>query len=168
MPKRVLSVLKRLKHLGSVPHKYRASNFKHVQLAEPVNIPNWDELMDISHIHKGLTEAKSEATAILEKLVKHSEAERRRLETVFDNLNEPIMLCSNSGIIETANRTMRQLLDLRTRDLVGKNIADIFPHVLSGVSLLLESERYLDFVECDRCGTNCITCPNFPNHAAVS
>ena len=95
MPKRVFSVLKRLKHLGSVPHKYRASSFKHVKLAEPVTIPNWDELLDISHIHESLTSAKSEATAVLEKLVKRSEAERRRLETVFDNLNEPIMLCSN-------------------------------------------------------------------------
>lgn len=148
--------------------KYKPPRLEDLQLAEPLRVQDWDKLMDTTDLHKELDEAKAEATSILEGLVKQSEAERRRLETIFDNLNEAVLLCSRLGIIETTNRTMRQVLGLKSSELIGRNLTDLLPTILSPGALDVESAKYLDFIDCDGCGENCLTCDNSLNHDALA
>ena len=124
--------------------KYKPPRLEDLKLDEPVRVPDWDKLMDTTAIHKELDETRAEATSILEGLVRQSESERRRLETIFDNLNEAILLCSKTGKIETTNRTMRQVLGLKSSEILGKQFAELFPTVLNYNALEIESVKYLE------------------------
>lgn len=148
--------------------KYKPPRLEDLKLAEPVRVPDWDKLMDTTAIHKELDETRAEATSILEGLVRQSESERRRLETIFDNLNEAVMLCSKTGKIETTNRTMRQVLGLKSSEILGKSLTELFPMVLNYSALEIESFKYLDFVGCDGCGEKCLSCQNSLDHDALA
>lgn len=114
-------------------------------------LPSWDSLLDGPGIQKELEEAKDSATSILESLVRRSESERRRLELIFDNLNEAILSCSRDGVVEATNLTTRTLLGAGSTDLIGKQLESLFPAAFEPSSVRIESDRYLNFLDCVPC-----------------
>ena len=109
----------------------------------------WDTVSRISSkLDEDLVSARRQATLALESMVRRSEFERRRLEIIFDNLNDSILILSKDGDIQTANRTARVLFESPTSALKEFNLMQILTSEgLEYCSLSRESAAYAEYVE---------------------
>lgn len=104
-----------------------------------LKVPTTDILLE-------LQDTKKTATGILESLVKRSEIDRRRLELIFDDLSDAIILTSEDGTITAANLAMRSLFDMQTNRLLGCPVSFLFPKFTTEL-LSAESLQYLSYLE---------------------
>lgn len=116
------------------------------QELESTPTPHWDLKVPTTDILNELQETKRTATGILESLIKRSESDRRRMELIFDELSDAIILTSEDGTITAANLMMRSLFGAQTSKLIGRPISEFFPRFSSEI-LAAESVKYLTYLE---------------------
>jgi PAS domain S-box-containing protein len=67
-------------------------------------------------------------TASLQKRAQISEAERTRLETVFNNIHDSVMILNNENAILLVNPAMCRAFGLNSQTAVGKPVLDVITH----------------------------------------
>ena len=67
-------------------------------------------------------------TASLQKRAQLSEAERTRLETVFNNIHDSVMILNQDNVILLVNPAMCRAFGLNTQTAVGKPVLEIMTH----------------------------------------
>ena len=96
-----------------------------------------------AELTRELTETRAATTAIMENLVKRSEAERRRLELIFDSLDDAVLLVDGDEFkLEAANRAARRLFGLQTSELLNSDLELLLKGAYSKHELRCELEAY--------------------------
>jgi len=67
-------------------------------------------------------------TASLQKRAQISEAERTRLETVFNNIHDSVMILSPENVILLVNPAMCRAFGISMEEVVGKPVLDVITH----------------------------------------
>jgi PAS domain S-box-containing protein len=93
-----------------------------------------------------LKQTKIQAVELMESLVKQSENERRKLEIVFNGLDEPLLICDSVGLITSINGAARQLLKFPSDEIIGKNLVNILNGLPASIKLDEETKKYKEFV----------------------
>jgi len=132
-----------------VTHNPYRERLKAAALASEVHAPSIVRSVSSTSVDdqiiKELQEARKEATQLLETLVANSEAERRRLEMIFNSLDDAVLVLDYSGKITDASLRARQLFKKSSKELCDLSLHDIFPDVLFEGVLATESARYVQF-----------------------
>jgi len=92
-----------------------------------------DEIVDtvensLKHAHRigdWLRREVKRTTSSLKKRAQISEAERARLETVFNNINDGVMILDDDNLIMLVNPAMCRTFGLNAQDAFGKPVLDI-------------------------------------------
>jgi PAS domain S-box-containing protein len=95
-----------------------------------------------SDLKKEIEDTKKTASSILEGLVKRSEIERRRLELIFDSLDDAILMTDRDCLITAANKTARKLFGIQTKEFLGKRVGHFIPEAYPVGDVLKEYTAY--------------------------
>src|SRR6185436_10240117 len=95
-----------------------------------------DEIVDIvenslKHAHRigdWLRREVKRTTSSLKKRAQISEAERARLETVFNSINDSVMIFDEDNIVMLVNPAMCRTFGLNARDSIGMQVMDVLKH----------------------------------------
>lgn len=106
---------------------------------------SWGILPD-DDVQRELEETKQQASDLLQHVIKSNELERRRLQHVFDSLQEAVLVVDGTGTINSYNKAALKLLgqELTTT----RTLSDFFPEYPN--DLLVETRlKYRKFCNCD-------------------
>jgi PAS domain S-box-containing protein len=83
-------------------------------------------------------------TASLQKRAQISEAERKRLETVFNNIHDSVMILNHENVILLANPAMCRAFGIDAQIAIGKPVLDVINHpdVLTLISRVDTNDPY--------------------------
>lgn len=114
-----------------------------------------------SEINEELHQTRTDANKLLEKIVERSVVERRRLEIIFDSLDDAVFITNYDGTIVDVSSKARQMFKMSTAEFKNKMISDLFLKA-NAETLRKESSKYFEYLkdiwckfDCANCDTNC-------------
>ena len=87
-----------------------------------------DSLRNAYRVGDWLRREVNRTTASFKKRAEMSEAERGRLEAVFNNIHDSVMILDHAKKILLANHAMCRAFGLNAKTAVGKSVADVISH----------------------------------------
>lgn len=95
-----------------------------------------DDIVDavensLKHAHRigdWLRREVKRTTSSLKKRAQISEAERSRLETVFNSINDGVMILDEDNVVMLINPAMCRTFGLNEKDSIGKPVLDVLTH----------------------------------------
>ena len=87
-----------------------------------------NSLRNAHRVGDWLRKEVNRTTASLQKRTQISEAERTRLEMVFNNIHDSVMILNPENVIILANPAMCQAFGLNAQAAIGKSVFDIITH----------------------------------------
>lgn len=95
-----------------------------------------DDIIDavensLKHAHRigdWLRREVKRTTSSLKKRAQISEAERSRLETVFNSINDSVMILDEDNLVILVNPAMCRIFGLNAQELVGMPVLDVLTH----------------------------------------
>ena len=94
-----------------------------------------------------LAETRNVATSIMESLVKRSEAERHRLELIFDSLGDAVLLINAGSMsVEAANSMARKMFNMQTSELLKSSVETLLNGAYLNSELVSEFESYKQYL----------------------
>jgi len=73
-----------------------------------------------------LAECINEMVAVLQEKIRTADAEKRKLESVFSNMREGVMVLDAENRIESVNRGIEEMTGRQHRDVIGKTLLEAF------------------------------------------
>jgi PAS domain S-box-containing protein len=87
-----------------------------------------NSLRNAHRVGDWLRKEVNRTTASLQKRTQISEAERARLETVFNNIHDSVMIINPENVIILVNPAMCQAFGLNVKTAIGKSVLDVITH----------------------------------------
>ena len=87
-----------------------------------------NSLRNAHRVGDWLRKEVNRTTASLQKRTQISEAERARLETVFNNIHDSVMILSPENVIMLVNPAMCRAFGITTQTAIGKSVFDVITH----------------------------------------
>jgi len=87
-----------------------------------------NSLRNAHRVGDWLRKEVNRTTASLQKRTQISEAERARLETVFNNIHDSVMILSPENVIMLVNPAMCRAFGISAPDAIGKSVFDVITH----------------------------------------
>ena len=87
-----------------------------------------NSLKNAHRVGDWLRKEVNRTTASLQKRTQISEAERARLETVFNNIHDSVMILSPENVIMLVNPAMCRAFGITTQTAIGKSVFDVITH----------------------------------------
>jgi PAS domain S-box-containing protein len=87
-----------------------------------------NSLKNAHRVGDWLRKEVNRTTASLQKRTQISEAERARLETVFNNIHDSVMILNPENVIMLVNPAMCRAFGINAQTAIGKSVFDIITH----------------------------------------
>jgi PAS domain S-box-containing protein len=87
-----------------------------------------NSLRNAHRVGDWLRKEVNRTTASLQKRTQISEAERARLETVFNNIHDSVMILSPENVIMLVNPAMCRAFGISAQTAIGKSVFDVITH----------------------------------------
>jgi len=102
-------------------------------LAPPLKTDDIVEAVEnsLKHAHRigdWLRREVKRTTSSLKKRAQISEAERARLETVFNSISDGVMIFDEDNLVMLVNPAMCRTFGLSAQDVIGKSVLDVLTH----------------------------------------
>jgi PAS domain S-box-containing protein len=87
-----------------------------------------NSLRNAHRVGDWLRKEVNRTTASLQKRTQISEAERARLETVFNNIHDSVMILNPENVIILVNPAMCRAFGINAQTVIGKSVFDVITH----------------------------------------